>query len=94
METTKCDAAGALLGYRSPMSKANTNLLMNQIRTIKFEDITNIKYLPPNKEYKILGVQINPMIDFRDNLKHISTEVRHIAQVLAERRLSPAENNS
>ena len=58
------------------MSKANTNLLTNQINTIKLEDGTNIKYLPPNKSYKMLGVQMNPMLDFRDHLKRITTEVR------------------
>jgi hypothetical protein len=31
------------------MSKANTNLLTNQIDTIKFEDGIIMKYLPPNK---------------------------------------------
>jgi hypothetical protein len=71
------------------MSKANTDLLMNQISTIKFENGTNITYLPPNKSYKMLGVQINPMLDFRDHLKHITTEVRKIARVLTKRRLSP-----
>jgi hypothetical protein len=70
------------------MSKANTNLLMNQISTVTFEDGTNIKYLYPNKSYKMLGVQINPMLDFRDHLKHITTEVRQIVRVLAKRRLS------
>jgi hypothetical protein len=71
------------------MSKANINLLTNQINTIEFEDGTNIKYLPPNKSYKMLGVQIHPMLDFRDHLKHITTEVRKRARVLTKRRLSP-----
>jgi hypothetical protein len=61
LETSKCEAPGVLWGYGHPMSKANTNLLTNQINTIKFEGGTNIKYLPPNKSYKMLGVQINPM---------------------------------
>ena len=69
------------------MSKANINLLINQINIIKFEDGTNIKYLPPNKLYKMLGVQINPMLDFRDHLKHITTEVRKLARGLTKRRL-------
>jgi len=71
------------------MSKVNINLLTSQINTIKFEDGTNIKYLPPNKSYKMLGVQINPMLDFRDHLKHINAEVRKLAKVLTKRRLSP-----
>jgi hypothetical protein len=56
------------------MSKANTNLLRNKMNTIKFEDGTNIKYLPLDNQYKMLGVQINPMLDIRDYLKHINTE--------------------
>jgi hypothetical protein len=71
------------------MSKTNTNLLMNQIGTIKFEDGTNIKYLPPNKSYKILGGQINPILDFTEHLKHITAEVKKLARVLTTRRLSP-----
>jgi hypothetical protein len=37
----------------------------------------------------MIGVQINPTLDFRDHLKHITMEVRQIARVLAKRRLSP-----
>ena len=43
LETSKREATGALWGYGKPMSKANINLLINQINTIKFEDGTNIK---------------------------------------------------
>ncbi len=71
------------------MSMVNINLLIKQINAIKFEDGTNIKYLPPNKSYEMLGVQINPMLDFRDRLKHVTIEVRKLAQVLTKRRLSP-----
>jgi len=67
------------------MSKANANLLTNQISTIKFEDGTNIKYIPPKKSYKMLGVKINPMLDLRDHLKHITTEVRKLARVITKR---------
>jgi hypothetical protein len=88
LETSKCEATGALWGYGNPMSTTNTNLLTKKISTIKFEDGTNIKYLSPNKSYKMLGVQINPMLDFRDHLKHITTEVRQFARVLTKRRLS------
>jgi hypothetical protein len=62
---------------------------MNQSNTIKFENGTYIKYLPPNKSYKMLGVQINPILEFRDHLKRITTEVRKLARVLTKRRLSP-----
>jgi hypothetical protein len=64
------------------MTKENTHLLSSQISTIKFEDGTPIKYLPPNKSYKMLGVHINPMLDFRDHLKHITTDIRKLAKAL------------
>ena len=38
LETTKCEAAGALWGYGNPVSKENAHLLRSQISTIKFED--------------------------------------------------------
>ena len=60
LETTKCEATWALWGYGNPVSKENTHLLRSQISKIKFEDGTPIKYLPPNKSYKMLGVHINP----------------------------------
>jgi len=85
LETTKCEAIGALWGYGNPLSKTITNLIRNRISTIKFIDGTNIKYLPPNKLYKMLGVQINPMLDLRDHLKHITIKVRQLARVLAKR---------
>ena len=95
MEASKCEATGPLWGYGNPISKANTNLLTNQISTIKFEDGTNFKYPPPNKSYKILGVQIYPMLDFRDHPKHIiTTEERKLARVLTTRRLSPNRKQS
>ena len=64
------------------MSKENTNILRSQITTIKFEDGTPFRYIPPNKSYKMLGVHTNPMLDFRDHLKHITTDIRKLAKVL------------
>jgi hypothetical protein len=89
LETTKCKAPGALWGYGNPTSKENTNLLRSQISTIKIEDGTLIKYLPPNKSYKMLGVHINPVLDFRDHLKHIRVDIRKLAKPLTKRLLSP-----
>jgi hypothetical protein len=37
----------------------------------------------------MLGVHINPMLDFRDHLKHITTDIRKLAKVLTKRLLSP-----
>ena len=45
LDTSKCEATEALWGYGNPMSKTDTNLFINQISTIKFEDGTNIEYL-------------------------------------------------
>jgi hypothetical protein len=52
LETFKCEATGALWGYGNPMSKANSNLLTNQVSTVKFEDGTSIKYLPLTNHLK------------------------------------------
>ena len=90
LEITKCEATGALWGYGNRMSKENTHLLRSQISTIKIEDGTPIKYLPPNNSYKMLGVHINPMSDFRDHLKHITIDIRKLAKALAKRLLSPS----
>jgi hypothetical protein len=38
----------------------------------------------------MLGVHINPMLDFRDHLKHITTYIRKIAKALTRRLLSPS----
>ena len=74
------------------MSKENTHLLLSQIFTIKFEDGTPIKYLPPNKPYMMLGVHVNPMLDFRDHLKHITIDTRKLAKALEKRLLSLNRN--
>ena len=77
------------MGIRKSHEQKNTHLLRSRICTIKFEDGTPIKYLPPNKSYKMLGVHINPLLDFRDHLKHITTDIRKLAKALAKRLLSP-----
>jgi hypothetical protein len=71
------------------MSKENTDLLRSHLNIIKFEDGSPIRHLPPNKAYKMLGVLINPMLDFRDHLKHSNTDVRVLAKVLTKRLMSP-----
>jgi len=75
------------------MNKTNTTLSANQINTIKFDDGKNIKYLPLNKSYKMLGVQINTMLDFKDHMKHVTTDVRLIAIVITKRILSLSRQN-
>jgi hypothetical protein len=89
LETTKCEARGALGGYGNPMSKENTRILRSQLNTIKCEDGSPIRHLPPNKSDKMMGVHINPMLDFRDHLKHVTTDVRQLAKALTKRLPSP-----
>jgi hypothetical protein len=58
LETSKCEATGALFEYGNPTGKANINLLTRQIIKTRFDDGISIKYLPLNKLYKMLSVQI------------------------------------
>ena len=38
----------------------------------------------------MLGMHINPMLDFRERLKHIATDIRKVAKALTWRLLSPS----
>ena len=49
-----------------------------------------MKFLPPDKSYKMLGVHINPVLNFTEHFQHVTGEVRKLAAVLRRRRLSPA----
>jgi hypothetical protein len=49
LETTKCEATGALWALGNPLTHNNLDMLQAQITSIKFLDGTRIKYLPPNK---------------------------------------------
>jgi hypothetical protein len=60
-----------------------------QIHSITFADGTHIRYLPPNKSKKILGVHINPVLDFREHFLHITKYAKKLAKALAKRKLSP-----
>jgi hypothetical protein len=64
-------------------------MLQEQINSVIFADGNHIKYLPPNKSYKMLGVHINPMLDFREHFLHITKDVKKLAKALAKRKLSP-----
>ena len=67
----------------------NYPLLQEHINSIIFADATHIKYLPPNKSYKILGVYIDPMLDFREHFIIITKGVKKLAKTLAIRKLNP-----
>jgi hypothetical protein len=60
LETTKCEATGALWCYGNPMSKENTTLTRSQINTTNFEDDTSIRYLPPTNHTRCLERTSNP----------------------------------
>ncbi len=76
-------------GLGNPLNNKNHNTLQEQIHSITFADGTHIKYLPPNKSYKMLGVHINPMLDFREHFLHITKDVKRLANTLTKRKLSP-----
>ncbi|MFN9955791.1 MAG: hypothetical protein ACK55I_22050, partial [bacterium] len=80
---------GALLALGNPLTHKNQTTLQEQINTITFLDNTRLKYLPPNKSYKMLGVHINLMLDFREHFLYIAKDGRKLAKTLAKRNLSP-----
>jgi len=89
LETTKCEATGALWARGNPLTLKNQTSLQEQINTISFLDGSHITYLPPNKSYKMLGVHIIPILDFRDPFAHITKDVRKLAKALTNMKLSP-----
>ena len=89
LETTKCEATGALWARGNPLTLKNQTSLQEQINTISFLAGSRITYLPPNKSYKILGVHINPVLHFREHFTHITKDVRKLAKVLTNRKHSP-----
>ncbi len=64
-------------------------MLQKQINSITFADATHIKYLPPNKSYKMLGVHINPMLGFKEYYPHITKNEKKLAKTLVKRKLNP-----
>ena len=89
----KCEVTGALWDRGNPATKENILTLKNQIATIDLTGIPggpSMKFLPPDKSYKMLGVHINPVLNFTEHFQHVTGEVRKLAAVLRRRRLSPA----
>ena len=64
LDTSKSEATGSLWAQGNPLNKKNENMLQEQINSITIADGTHIKYLPPNKSCEMLGVPIDPMLDF------------------------------
>lgn len=73
----------------NPLTTSNHSTLQEQIHTITFPDGSHIQYLPPNKSYKILGVHINTVLDFREHHTYINKEERKMASALSNRKLIP-----
>jgi hypothetical protein len=73
----------------NPLTHKNQVMLQDQILSIQFLDGSHIKYLPPNKSYKMLGVHITTTLDFKEHIAHVTKEVRLLAKILAKRKLSP-----
>jgi hypothetical protein len=89
LETSKFEATGALWAQVNPLTFRIQNILQEKINTIFFLDGIHITYLPLNKSYKMLGVHINPVLDFREHRTHITTDVRKLSKALTSRKLSP-----
>ena len=92
LETSKCEATGSLWRLGTPLNHKNQTILQEQINSITFADGIRIKYLPPNKLYKMIGVHISPMMDFREHFLHITKDVKKLAKALAKIKLSPHLN--
>ena len=77
----KCEVTGALWDRGNPATKENILTLKNQVATI---DLTgtpggpSMKFLPPDKSYKMLGVHINPVLNFIEHFQHVTGEVRKL----------------
>jgi hypothetical protein len=67
LETFKCEATRSVWAQGNPLNHNNQTMLQEQISSITFMGGTHIKYLPPNKSCKMLGVHINPTLDFREH---------------------------
>ena len=92
LEIPKCEITGALWSQGNPMSKANLEQLRTQLSSINLSgkrDGPSLKFLPPNESYKMLGVHVNPLLDFRQHYLHVTSDVRRIASALRHRPLSP-----
>ena len=90
IETAKFEATGSFWAHGNSLNHLNHTMLQEQISSITFVDGTYIRYLPPNKSYKMLGVHINHMLDFREHFLHITKYVQKLAKALAKRKLSPS----
>ena len=92
LEIPKCEATGALWSLGNPMAPANLLLLKQQLHTINLTGQpggVGLKFRAPNESYKVLGVQLNPLLNFKDHFVAVTSEVRQISTVLKRTLLSP-----
>ena len=92
LEIPKCEVTGALWSRGNPILPKNLTLLETMIDTIDLTGEPNgpqLKFLPPNESYKMLGVHINPLLNFTEHYDYITKDVKALAAVLKRRQLSP-----
>ena len=92
LEIPKCEATEALWSLGNPIAPANLLLLKQQLHTINLTGQpggVGLKLRAPNESYKVLGVQLNPLLNFKDHFVAVTSEVRQISTVLKRTLLSP-----
>jgi hypothetical protein len=90
LEISKCEATGSLWGLGNPLNHKNQTILQEQINSISFADGTHIKYRPPNKSYKMIGVHINPMLNLKEHFLHITKDVKKTSQSPSKKKTKPS----
>ena len=89
LKTSKCEATRALWTFGNPLTSKNQTILQDQINTVTFPDGSHIKYIPPDKSYKMLDVHINKVLDFIKHHTYITKDVKKPATALSKRKLRP-----
>ena len=94
LEISNCEANGSLWAHGNPLNHKNQTMLQEQINSITFVDGTHIRFLSPNKSYKMLGVHINPMLDFQEHFLHIAKDVKENCEGSSEAQAKPFPQNA
>ena len=97
LEIPKCVVTGALWSRGNPKSRPNLRLLEDQISTIRLSGNSQgpkLAYLPPTSSYKMLGVHINPLLDFNDHFRAIMASVQALIPPLKRANLSPGRKHT
>ena len=97
LEIPKCVVTGALWSRGPPLSEKNLQHLRDQVSTIALSDdpsAPTLAFLPPNESYKMLGVHINPMLDFKQHYAAITKDVKALIGPLRRAKLSPRRKHN